>query len=217
MYSEDEFIQIAEIQHFTYCPRQWGLAYLENQWQENVLTVEGHALHERAHDEGTVERRGRRIIVRGMQVKSYALGVNGSCDVVEFLADPQGVLIPAYGDKYRILPVEYKRGRPKTGAEDILQLALQALCLEEMFCTDIATGALYYGETRHRELVTIDDNIRGAIRTTLAKMRDYIRTGKTPVVKKRRGCAKCSLKELCLAGLPQKQSVQSYLEGRLAE
>ena len=49
-YEEEEYLQIAEIQHFAFCPRQWALAYLEGQWQENVLTVDGHALHDKAHN-----------------------------------------------------------------------------------------------------------------------------------------------------------------------
>ena len=217
MYNESEFIQIAEIQHFVYCPRQWGLAYLENQWQENILTVEGHALHDKAHDESSIEKRGRRIIVRGMQVKSYKLGVNGNCDVVEFLADAKGINIPAYGAKYRLLPVEYKHGEPKNGDEDTLQLVLQAMCLEEMLCTTIDVGAIYYGKTRHRLKVELTDRLRQKAIDILAKIRNYIRQGKTPIVKKHRGCNKCSLKDLCQAGLPKKQSVQDYLTGRIAE
>lgn len=67
-YSEEEYLQIAEIQHFAFCPRQWALDYLEGQWQENVLTIEGHALHDKAHDPMSREKRKGKIIVRGMRV-----------------------------------------------------------------------------------------------------------------------------------------------------
>ena len=62
---KNEYLQIAEIQHFAFCPRQWALAYLEGQWQENVLTVDGHALHDKAHDSMSREKRKEKIIVRG--------------------------------------------------------------------------------------------------------------------------------------------------------
>lgn len=57
MYEEDEFLQLSGIQHFSFCRRQWALAYIELQWNENVRTVEGHLLHERAHDRTIAEKR----------------------------------------------------------------------------------------------------------------------------------------------------------------
>ena len=54
---------LSEIQHYAFCPRQWALIHLEQHWQENVLTVEGNALHEKAHDENIKEKRGKKIIV----------------------------------------------------------------------------------------------------------------------------------------------------------
>ena len=40
MYNEEDFLQLSGIQHFEFCKRQWALAYIELQWQENVRTVE---------------------------------------------------------------------------------------------------------------------------------------------------------------------------------
>ena len=36
MYKEEEFLQLSGIQHFAFSRRQWALAYIEMQWQENV-------------------------------------------------------------------------------------------------------------------------------------------------------------------------------------
>lgn len=58
MYKEEEFLQLSGIQHFAFCRRQWALAYIEMQWQENVRTVEGKILHENAHDPAIKEKRG---------------------------------------------------------------------------------------------------------------------------------------------------------------
>ena len=84
MYEEDEFLQLSGIQHFSFCRRQWALAYIELQWNENVRTVEGHLLHERAHDRTIAEKRGDIIVSRAMPVHSRELGISGECDVVEF-------------------------------------------------------------------------------------------------------------------------------------
>ena len=58
LYNEENFLQLSGIQHFSFCRRQWALAYIEMQWQENVRTVEGKILHENAHDAGLKEKRG---------------------------------------------------------------------------------------------------------------------------------------------------------------
>ena len=97
------------------------------------------------------EKRKEKIIVRGMRVYSPILGISGDCDIVEFHQKKDGVFIPSFEGNYEVIPIEYKRGRPKEGEEDVLQLALQALCLEDMFCTTIPYGYIYYGETRRRQ------------------------------------------------------------------
>ena len=56
MYKEEDFLQLSGIQHFAFCRRQWALAYIELQWQENVRTVEGRLLHETAHDASIKEK-----------------------------------------------------------------------------------------------------------------------------------------------------------------
>ncbi|MDQ0204450.1 CRISPR-associated protein Cas4 [Pectinatus haikarae] len=217
VYEEDKYLQIAEIQHFAYCPRQWAIAYLENQWQENVLTVEGHALHDRAHDESIKEKRKNCITVRGMPVMSRELGICGTCDVVEFIADKTGISIPSYQGKYRIVPIEYKRGRPKEGEEDLLQLTVQSMCLEEMLAVDIPVGFFYYAEIRRRMKVLFDETIKEHVREMLRQMRDYLKRSYTPLVKKRKGCANCSVKDICIPKLNKKKSAQFYMKRRLEE
>ena len=91
MYKEEEFLQLSGIQHFAFCRRQWALAYIEMQWQENVRTVEGKILHENAHNPGMKEKRGDLLIVRAMPVHSREMGVSGECDVVEFHKGKDGI------------------------------------------------------------------------------------------------------------------------------
>ncbi|MBO4211373.1 MAG: Dna2/Cas4 domain-containing protein, partial [Oscillospiraceae bacterium] len=96
VFAEDDYLLISGIQHFRFCRRQWALIHIESQWAENVRTVEGDALHRKAHDASVRERRGNLMIVRGMRLASPRLGLIGACDVVEFRADPSGV--PLHGE-----------------------------------------------------------------------------------------------------------------------
>ena len=112
------------------------------------------------HDDTIKEKRKGTIIVRGMPIASRELGICGTCDIVEFISDKAGISIPSYQGTYRIIPVEYKRGKPKDGEEDILQLTLQAMCLEEMLVVTIPYGYLYYGETKHRCKVVFEKYYR---------------------------------------------------------
>ncbi len=140
--------------------RQWALAYIELQWQENVRTVEGKILHENAHDPSLKEKRGDTLIVRAMPIHSREMGVSGECDVVEFQKVKEGIHLAGREGLYKAIPVEYKRGKPKTDDSDILQVAAQALCLEEMLCCTIPYGYIYYGETKHRTKIVFTDEVR---------------------------------------------------------
>lgn len=78
MYREEDFLQLSGIQHFVFCRRQWALIHIELQWNENVRTVEGRLLHEKAHDVTSAEKRGERIISRAMPIYSREMGVKRS-------------------------------------------------------------------------------------------------------------------------------------------
>lgn len=217
MYDEEEFLQLSGIQHFAFCRRQWALAYIELQWQENVRTVEGRLLHENAHDAGIKEKRGDLIIVRAMPVHSRELGISGECDVVEFHRSEEGIPLSGHEGKYAAVPVEYKRGRPKTNDVDALQVAAQALCLEEVLCCDIPYGAIYYGETRHREKIEFTEELRRKVQGMFAEMHKYYRQGYTPKVKWSKSCNACSLKDICLPVLNKNLSVKDYLDNKIKE
>ena len=89
-------------------------------------------MHVNAHDQERREKRGDLIITRGMPVYSSTLGVSGQCDVVEFHRNEQGISLHGEAGKWSVFPVEYKRGKPKKNECDRMQLAAQAVCLEEM-------------------------------------------------------------------------------------
>lgn len=215
-FSED-LLPLSGLQHFAFCRRQWALIHLEQQWQENLRTVEGGLLHRRAHDEAARERRSDTLILRGLQVVSHQLGLSGQCDVVEFHAAPKGVPLQGEEGLWQPYPVEYKRGKPKSHQADELQLCAQAMCLEEMLCCDIPKGALYFGEIRRRVEVEFTEELRQEVRDCLKEMHELYRRGHTPKVKPTKSCNACSLKEVCLPKLMRTTSVKTYLQKSLEE
>ena len=216
-YSDPDLLQLSGLQHFAFCRRQWALIHLEQQWQENLRTVEGNLLHRRAHDEATRERRGDTLILRGLPIVSYTLGLSGQCDVVEFHLTPGGVPLRGEEGLWQPFPVEYKRGRPKEHRADELQLCAQAMCLEEMLCCAISQGALFYGEARRRTLVDFSQELRQMVRDFSAEMHQYAQRGHTPRAKPGKYCNACSLKELCLPQMIRRGTVSSFLKQSLEE
>lgn len=215
-YSEDEYLMLSGIQHFSFCRRQWALIHIEQIWHENLLTTEGRIVHERAHDSAFNEKRRDLLVIRGMNVHSAELGVSGQCDVVEFhQVEENGVQLHGRKGLWVPFPVEYKRGTIKLSDADRLQLCCQAMCLEEMLLCTIDKGYLYYNEIRKREEVMFSGEMRNTVKTMLLEMHGYMKKGYTPKPHKSKACNSCSLKNDCLPGLEKHTSVSKYIESRL--
>ena len=203
-------IPISALQHYLYCPRQCALIHLEQLWTENVYTAEGRQLHEKAHDAAT-ESRGDRKTVTGLVLYSRTLGLTGQADVVEF---------HRRDGSWQPYPVEYKRGRPKSHDADRMQLCAQAFCLEEMLHVAIPEGALFYGKTRRRQVVALDEALREETRRTVEAVHSLMRQGKTPLPPPLETanaiCPACSLRDDCMPLVPRTSAaryLQSVLEG----
>ena len=210
-YNEQDFLQLSGLQHFLFCRRQWALTHVESQWAENLRTVEGNLMHERTHNESLTEKRGDTIITRGMDIFSRRLGVAGKCDVLEFHRDDSGISVFGWDGLWQPYPVEYKRGEPKENNCDAAQLCGQAICLEEMLCCEIKSGALFYGERKRRTTVDFTPELRADVAASLKEMHEYYDRGYTPRVKTGKFCGACSLKEICLPVLMKKTSVADYM------
>lgn len=215
---EEEFLMLSGIQHIAFCERQWALIEIEQYWAENVRTVEGKIMHERADDPYADETRKDIRIVRAMPVISHKLGLRGVADIVEFQRsqnENKGKTVQLDGRKgwWRPYPVEYKRGRPKPDDRDAVQLCAQAVALEEMLHISIESGALFYGQTRRREEVQFHAELRKRVYELACKMHELIKEGKTPKAVKGKHCSLCSLVEACQPNLSiRRKSVISYLQ-----
>ncbi|MCC7060675.1 MAG: CRISPR-associated protein Cas4 [Burkholderiaceae bacterium] len=131
-------IPVSALQHWAYCPRQCGLIHLEQSFDENLFTLRGRAVHTQVDQPGVELRKGLRV-ERALPIWSDSLGLIGKADTVEFEPD---------GTPY---PVEYKQGSRNEALElaecDDIQLAAQAICLEEMTGRSVTEGAIYYATT----------------------------------------------------------------------
>lgn len=223
MFAEDQLLPLSALQHWLYCPRQCGLIHLEQVWAENKFTAEGQVLHHKAH-EGPDESKAGVRITRSLPVRSFALGISGQCDIVEFRAADGGDLRSEISDlrgrvsesapdvaegdlksqisdlkcTHSVRPVEYKRGKPKSHRADEVQLCAQAMCLEEMLGVAVSSGCLFYGENRRRTVVEFDAELRQLVTESAAALHAMIDSRQTPLAEyDARRCDACSLIDLC--------------------
>jgi CRISPR-associated exonuclease Cas4 len=207
-FSEDELIMISALQHIAFCERQCALIHIEQLWDENLMTAEGRIMHERVHEQDRESRRDVRIEY-GLPLRSLKLGLIGKADVVEFHRLAKGTWLP--------FPVEYKRGKPKPGDCDLIQLCAQAICLEEMLSMSVPKGAIFYGRTRRRLDVSFDNDLRRITEETAERAHQLIALGVTPPPVYEKRCERCSLIGECLPkAIGKKSSVKRYL-ARMSE
>lgn len=217
MYSDDDLLMLSGIQHYAFCPRQWALAYVDSQWEDNHLTIEGEWLHRRVDDPYAMEYDSGTVTLRSVPVKSYKLGFFGITDLLELypLKDnsAKAFTISRYPGRWQVLPIEYKHGRAKSNDIDEVQLCAQAMCLEEMYDIEIPRGALFYGQTRRRLSVTLNDALRKRVAELSSTMHLLFSSGDIPDAKAEKKCKSCSLQNLCMAqDLRHATSVKEYLK-----
>ncbi len=215
MYREDEYLMLSGIQHFVFCRRQWGLIHIEQQWADNLRTADGNIMHRNVHDSSFNEKRGNILIARAMAVSSPRLGLSGECDVVEFHRSDNGVELFGMDGRYNVIPIEYKRGEPKSDESDIMQLTAQAICLEDMLYCDIKFGYLFYGETKKRVKVEFDNDLRKRTESAVEEMHRLYNRKYTPKVKRTRSCNACSLKNICLPVICGNKKASDYVKEML--
>lgn len=217
-YTDDELLMLSGIQHFFFCKRQWALIHVEQQWQDNLRTQEGHFVHQRVDDPFLDESRGDVIISRAFPLVSYSLGLAGIADIIEFIRSGAGIPIPNHDGRWLMKPVEYKRGKPKIDERDEVQLCAQVICLEEMFSVRIEVADLYYNEIRRRQHLNITDDMRLRVLSLANEMHDVFRSGITPEAESGKHCSLCSLVDLCVPKLTKKKSpVRRYIGRHVSE
>jgi len=199
---QDDFVMLSALQHYSYCPRQCALIHEEQSFAENLHTARGNALHTLVDLEGYELRAGVRI-ERALPLVCERLGMVGKADIVEFLPD---------GTPY---PVEYKHGPRRQRTHDDIQLAAQALCLEEMTGHPVPFGAIYHASSHRRREVAITPQLRQHVASTTLAIRAMLQSGKMPPAVNDARCRECSLIDLCqpqmLAAKARRQALRAQL------
>lgn len=219
VYGDDDMLPLSGIQHYVFCPRQWALIHVEQQWDENRLTAEGHLLHENVDDPFRRMTDGSSdvITLRALRIVSRSLGLSGIADAVEIIPHdeaPKGIRQLLASRRFDIRPVEFKRGHRKVSDCDRLQAAAQAIALEEMLGVSVDRAAVFYWEERHREYFEVDEAIRRAAAEMAADMHRLYESNMTPPPPSgagKRSCRNCSMTDLCIPGAARKE-VSNYLK-----
>jgi CRISPR-associated exonuclease Cas4 len=193
-------IPLSALQHYAFCPRQCALIHNHQAWADNWHTATGNLLHERVDRAEPEQRNGIRF-ERSVHVNAPLLRLVGKLDLLE--------LELATG---KLTPVEYKKGKAKTDNWDRIQLCAQALCLEEMRDTSISHGAMWYWQTRRREVVEFDTALRAETTAVIAKVAALFDQFQLPKAVYGPHCLGCSLIDICSPQLSQKDTSQKYVE-----
>ena len=180
----DDPIPLSALQHWVYCPRQCGLIHLDQQFVDNVHTARGQAVHHLVDTPGYEVRHGVRV-ERALPLWCERLGLIGKADLVEF--HPDG----------KVFPVEFKHGRKRGRLADDLQLAAQAICLEEMLNRPVPLGAIFHASSHRRREVAITAELRALVEQTATAIRAMLASARLPPPVNDARCNECSLHALC--------------------
>jgi CRISPR-associated exonuclease Cas4 len=177
-------IPLSALQHWVYCPRQCALIHQEQVFADNVHTARGQAVHHLVDQPGYEQKAGVKV-ERALPLWSERLGLIGKADLVEIHPD---------GTPY---PVEFKHGRKRRAVHDDVQLAAQALCLEEMFNRPVARGAIYHASSHRRREVAMTEELRRLVVESAEAIRAMLASGRLPPPLNDRRCEQCSLNAIC--------------------
>lgn len=177
-------ISISALQHYAYCPRQCALIHVEQAFADNVHTARGQAVHRLVDTPGYEFKAGIKV-ERALPLWSDRLGLIGKADLVEF--HPDGT----------VFPVEFKHGRKREKIHDDIQVAAQAMCLEDMLHVVVPCGAIYHASSRRRREVAITPELRKTVENMVVAIRLMIERHTLPPPVHDARCRECSLKDLC--------------------
>ena len=205
---EWEPIPLSRLSHAGFCLRRAALLTNEQVWAESADTAKGRSEHERVHTQ-RIERRGDSAKLYEFPVFSKAMGVSGKCDCIEAEVSAQGCMIPALDFPVRLYPVEYKHGKLRAEQEYEVQLCAQAMCLEEMFQTQIPEGAIYYITSHRRYPVSFTAELRSLVKETIERIEAFRRSFSIPPAEYGAKCKACSLRAFPACSDPRPATVCS--------
>jgi len=229
---QEDYLPARMLNEFAYCPRLFYYEHVEGLFAHNRETVEGELRHSRVDEKQDelpppeqLAETDRPVRSRSVMLSSDACGVIAKMDLVEsevrqaFQPDTHGSDHGSQAGKpgtrgdslagkpdVRVIPVDYKRGRPRKGDDgsieawdtDIIQLAVQALVLRDngYRCDE---AVVYYVATKQRVRITIDDPLIEQTIELIGQAREVAASDHVPppLVDSPK-CPRCSLVGICL-------------------
>lgn len=192
---EDEPLLISALNQYLFCPRRCALMHTEGIWADNAHTAKGTLLHEHVDSVGYEHDKGAKML-RGLTLYSTRYGLTGRADIVEVRDVKTGL-----GRRKDYTPVEYKKGKRRRFENDEVQLCAQALCLEEMFASEVERGYIFHAASKRRHEVMFDAALRAETVKTIEAVRALLASKLTPAARLLTRCEGCSLRGVCLPEL----------------
>ena len=182
--NEQNYLPLAYLNAWEYCPRRFYLEYQLGENADNEHIILGRHLHRNINNEGTYLE-GDTIIYRQQWVWSHRFLINGIIDAVEQRDD-------------ELIPLEYKKGRMNNHLSDHFQLCGAALCLEERTGKTITNGEIFYHANRRRERVKFTTTLRQATQEAIQAAKEALIKPIPKPIDHPKKCRDCSLKGICL-------------------
>ncbi len=194
--AETPLVPARMINEFTYCPRLAFLEWVDGEWADSGDTEEGRRAHVRIDAGGgklpapdAVDDRPD-FVARSVTLASERLGIIAKMDLIE-------------GEDGTVTPVDTKKGKRPHVAEgayepERVQVCAQALVLEDAGYK-VGEGAIWYGGSRERVRIALDDELRARTRAAISDLRLAAASGRVPppLVDSPK-CTRCSLAGICL-------------------
>ncbi|MGY3454089.1 CRISPR-associated endonuclease Cas4g/Cas1g [Bradyrhizobium sp. USDA 4353] len=193
---ETPLVPVRMVNEFVYCPRLAFLEWVEGEWADTGDTEEGRRAHVRVDAGGGKLPKADAIddrpdfAARSVTLASDRLGIIGKMDLIE-------------GEDGTVTPVDTKKGKRPHVAEgayepERVQVCAQALILEDAGYK-VREGAIWYGGSRERVRITLDETLRARTRTAISDLRLTAAAGRMPppLVDSPK-CTRCSLAGICL-------------------
>ena len=217
-----ELLPLSLLNDYLYCPRRAALKVVEGWRSANQHTERGDIVHEHSDLAGYEVAKGVTLL-RALPVFSERLGFNGKCDIVEVHSKPVGDEVtrltsvraqpstlspqpptatksqpPHVGAYNRLVPVEFKLGKRRQWENDDAQLCAQAMCLEEMFDTNIPRGAVFHADSKRRREVEFTAELRARTEAAGRELHALLDSERVPPAVFKPACEECSLFDICL-------------------
>ena len=177
-----------------YCPRLAYLEWVDQGFVDNADTVEGRFVHRRVDRERGVPPLpggdGEQPPSTSVTVGSERLGLIAKIDLIE-------------RDGGQVVPVEYKRGSPRSAEQPLWEPELVQLCAHALLLRDagyrVDHAEAYFAETRTRHRIEIDDELVATTEAAIAELRRNAAADEAPppLVDSPK-CPRCSLVAICL-------------------